>query len=73
MRLFDDKYTYMYNLEEGSFFGEYNIMFGLKSNIFYKTNRDSHYSMIFRIKADVFMQSICDDIDSFTHLHDISL
>ena len=38
--LFDDNFTYMYNLEEGSFFGEYNIMFGLLSNMFYKTNSD---------------------------------
>ena len=48
VRLFDEKYSYMCNLEQGSFFGEYNIMFGLKSNIYYKT---THYSIIFRINS----------------------
>ena len=73
MRLYDKHYTYMYNLEQGSFFGEYNLMFGLKSNMYYKTHGETHYSMIFRIDSGIFMDAICDDIDSFTHLHNIAL
>ena len=35
--LFDNKYNYMYDLEPGSFFGEYNILFGLISNVYYRS------------------------------------
>ena len=33
VKLFDQKYNYMYTLKEKSFFGEYNILFGLISNM----------------------------------------
>lgn len=37
--IFDSKYNYMYDLDEGSYFGEYNILFGLYSNINVKARR----------------------------------
>lgn len=32
---FDKNYNYLHSLENGSFFGEYNIMFGLYSSAYY--------------------------------------
>ena len=34
--VFDNKYNYLYDLPESSWFGEYNIMFGLYSSLNYK-------------------------------------
>lgn len=76
VKLFSSNYTYMYDLEKGSFFGEYNILYGLYSNIFYRTqtcNGKSHYVMIFRIEAETFMSEICKDIDSFNHINKIAV
>jgi len=36
VRCFSKEYVYLYSLEEGSFFGEYNIMFGLYSSLYYQ-------------------------------------
>lgn len=35
---FDRNYEYVCHLEEGSFFGEFNILFGLYSNLFYQAH-----------------------------------
>ena len=35
IKCFDEFYEYMFDLKEGSFFGEYHIMFGLYSNMYY--------------------------------------
>ena len=66
----------MYDLEKGSFFEEYNLLFGLYSNIYYKTQTNegkSHYVMIFRIEADIFMNEICKDIESFNHINKLAI
>ena len=66
----------MYELEQGSFFGEYNILYGLYSNIYYRTSvcdHKKHYTMIFRIGAETFMNEICKDMDSFNHINNIAL
>ena len=57
VQVFDRRYGYMYSLEQGSFFGELNIIFGLYSEQYYKAFTTS--SMIFKIKAGVFMTLIC--------------
>ena len=37
---------------EGSFFGEYNIMFGLYSNVTYKPHfEDKHYVLLYKIES----------------------
>ena len=36
VRCFSKNYVYMYSLDEGSFFGEYKIMFGLYSSNYYQ-------------------------------------
>jgi hypothetical protein len=76
VKLWGPKYDYMYDLENGAYFGEYNIMFGLYSNIHYKVHTyqsKNHFVMIFRIDKRILMNEICKDIDSFTHLHKIAL
>jgi len=35
VKVFDESYNYLYTLPEGSFFGEFNIIFGLYSNLNY--------------------------------------
>ena len=75
--LFDSKYNYMYSLEKGSFFGEYNIMFGLKSNINYmgkikKTNA-KNANIVFKIKAEVLISVILDDANTYKHFYNIAL
>ena len=71
IQVFDKSYNYMYNLDKTSFFGEYKIMFGLYSNMYYRVSNDdsTHYSMIFNIKYNVFMKEILKDINTFKHLY----
>ena len=67
---------YMYTLCNGGFFGEYNIMFGLYSNLNYQADIAScqgSYNIIFKINKTALMQSICQDFGSFNHFHDLSL
>ena len=58
---FDDKYEYMCHLEPGSFFGEFNIMFGLYSNLHYKALNDVKMShiILFVIEKEDLMNLIC--------------
>jgi signal-transduction protein with cAMP-binding, CBS, and nucleotidyltransferase domain len=35
VKVFDQGYNYLYSLPEGSFFGEFNILFGLYSDLNY--------------------------------------
>ena len=37
IELYDKYFNYMYDLEEGGFFGEFNILFSLYSEYNYKT------------------------------------
>ena len=41
IKCYDENYSYMVNLEEGSFFGEYNIMLGLYSQLNYQMAREN--------------------------------
>ena len=76
--VYDKNYEYMYDLQESSFFGEYNIMFGLYSSLHYK-GKSKKYSavkqrnVIYKIPGKDFMSIICDDVQMFKHFHDISL
>ena len=49
---FNEDYDYISTLMQGSYFGEYNIMFGLYSNITYKPNfDDKHYVLLYKIES----------------------
>lgn len=66
----------MYTLSDGGFFGEYNIMFGLYSDLSYQAEIDPEqgkYVIIFNINKKVLMESISQDFGSFIHFHDLSL
>jgi len=71
----------MYTLEEGSFFGELNIMFGLYSSITYIPapnlesieNKKTNFTLIFKIDGEKFMGQICKDENTFKYVHDISI
>lgn len=59
---------------EGSFFGEYNIMFGLDSNIHYQAiSKCSEPIILLRIDSEKLMNIVCTDYTTFFHLHKISL
>ena len=59
---------------EGSFFGEYNIMFGLDSNIHYQAiQKSSEPIILLRIDYEKLMNIVCTDYSTFLHLHKISL
>ena len=63
VRLFDIKYNYLYDLEQQSYFGEYNILFGLTSNISYRFSGnevDSNcvQNILFKINSKEFMTII---------------
>ena len=62
----DRRYGYMYSLEQGSFFGEQNIIFGLYSEQNYKAVTTN--TMIFKIRATRFMTLVCEDHKSFENL-----
>ena len=67
---------YLYTLSNGGFLGEYNIMFGLFSNLNYQADIDTSEGkqiIIFSINKRVFIESICQDFVSFTHFHDLAL
>ena len=53
IKCFDENYEYMYDLKEGSFIGEYHIMFGLYSNMYYQpvlnSNSTDKYITLFKI------------------------
>jgi signal-transduction protein with cAMP-binding, CBS, and nucleotidyltransferase domain len=42
VKCFDSQYNYISTLQEGSSFGEYNILFGLYSNITYKPDKEQN-------------------------------
>ena len=66
VQVFDRRYGYMYSLEQGSFFGEINIMFGLYSEQYYKALTSN--TMVFKINAENFMTLICGDHKAFENL-----
>ena len=37
VKMFDSKFNYMYELREGGYFGEFNVMFNIFSEYCYKT------------------------------------
>ena len=71
------RHNYMYNLQPGSFFGEYCIMFGLYNHIEYKAHipndSKSDCMTIFQISNSLLMEQLCKDGSSFEHLHNLSL
>ena len=71
---YDLNYNYMYNLQQGSFFGDYNIVFTLYSNMFYKAVPNLQgYIVLYKIDSETLLNCFCTDIVSFKHLFNISL
>ena len=66
VQVFDRRYGYMYSLEQGSFFGEVNIIIGLYSEYNYKALTTN--TMVFKIYAEKFMTLICEDHKAFENL-----
>ena len=57
-----------------SFFGEYNLMFGMVSDCHYKAVTDeTPYCVLYRIEAENFMNIISRDKGVFAHMHRLSL
>jgi len=52
VRCFSKDYVYLYSLEQGSFFGEYNILFGLFSNTYYQGESPKAEYMVQLFKID---------------------
>lgn len=84
IKLFDEKYNYMYDLEPGSYFGEYQIMFGLYSNITYRSAYIKHDAgeifnycniqrIVYFIPSEKFMSIITEDPLAYRHFHSIAL
>ena len=64
VKMFDSNYNYLCQLREGSFFGEYQVLFGLYSDFFYSTNSICY---IFKMESIDFMKTICRDDLSYKH------
>ena len=76
VRCYTQDYNYMYDLQERSFFGDYNIQFGLYSNIRFNSHLNKpkmHCIVIFKIESYHLMNQICSNFNSFKHLHQLSL
>ena len=75
VKLFDQKFNYMYELREGGYFGEFNVLFNLYSEYCYKTtkiHKGHHYghshdksemrgTLLLKIEAETFINIICKD------------
>lgn len=75
VNLFDEKFNFMYELKQGSYFGEFNVMFDTYSEHYYKTTltknqykctnshtrKDMMQTLLFKIEAEVFLEIICKD------------
>mmetsp|Transcript_40890 Transcript_40890/g.62307 ORF Transcript_40890/g.62307 Transcript_40890/m.62307 type:complete len:153 (-) Transcript_40890:182-640(-) len=77
VQCFSPEFQYMFNLEEGSFFGEYNIVFGIYNQIHYQAVDDRNHScrtcQLLKIEKEVFLDIIGSELDSFKHIHNISV
>ena len=82
--VYDNKYNYLYDLEESSWFGEYNIMFGVYSSLNYKGKSitksigkhkvaKSFRNVLFKIPSYNFMKIVTTDVQAFKHFHEMSL
>ena len=75
VQVFDQAYTYLYSLEESSFFGEVYMMLGLYSNLYYKPSCGPYdaETVVFKISKSVFLNSICTDLTTFEHFFTIAI
>jgi hypothetical protein len=83
--VYDNKYNYLYDLEESSWFGEYNIMFGVYSSLIYKGKsitksngknkvvNKSFRNVLYKIPSYNFMTIVTTDVQAFKHFHEMSL
>ena len=70
VKMFDRNYNYLCELQPGSYFGEYQILFGLYSDFYYSV---SDFAYIFKIEAIDFMKTICRDEMAYKHFFEISI
>lgn len=73
INLFDPTYTYLCSLEETSFFGDYQVILGVASDIQYRVKADIFKTIIYKIDAEVFLQAICEDELVFKHYFKMAL
>jgi signal-transduction protein with cAMP-binding, CBS, and nucleotidyltransferase domain len=68
VKVFGDGFTYMYELKAGGFFGEFNILFNILSQQYYKTtlvrncgtdHQHIKQTVLFKIEAEAFMNAVC--------------
>ena len=79
--VYDNKYNYLYDLEESSWFGDYNIMFGVYSSLNYKgkstktigNKNQSFRNVLYKIPSFNFMKIVTGDVQAFKHFHEMSL
>ena len=74
----DKRLNYQCHLQEGSFFGLYNIMFGLYSSKYFRYIQKDHSNLqspciLFKLPHKTFLSVICEDYHSFTHFHKIAI
>jgi len=75
VKLFSKNYTYLSNVEAGGFFGEYNVLFGLSSQMFFQASCESASShiLLFKIEAKQLLTIISKDIGAFRHFHSLAV
>ena len=68
------EYSYLCTYHPGAFFGEYNIMFGIQSQISYRTKiTNNNATVMFKIDQDDLMNRIARDEAMFKHMFKISV
>jgi len=73
---FNKSFQYLRTFERGSFFGDYNIIFGLYSDSYYRAAQNDSVLTIchfFKVPKQRLIDLICSDIESFKHFHNICL
>lgn len=83
IKCFDKNYKYVKTYQKGGFFGEYNILFGLYSNMYYQpevqqdssetSGKSKKYVELLKIDKNLFVSEICKDLGTFNHFFNISL
>ena len=65
----------MTHLNEGSFFGDYNILFDIFSSVTYlaQTDSEDHLVMVYKIDHLALLNCVVQDCESFKHFFKMSL
>mmetsp|Transcript_37561 Transcript_37561/g.57538 ORF Transcript_37561/g.57538 Transcript_37561/m.57538 type:complete len:121 (-) Transcript_37561:1612-1974(-) len=67
--VFDKHFHYLYNLERGSFFGDYHIAYGLVSEQYFRASSCTKYNVcqLFKVDKQALVRILCSDFQSFAH------